>query len=579
MDYVVHIIILILLYSILGVSLNLVLGFTGMLSVGHAAFFGLGAFGSGLLAYYLGVNFIIGMLGGIVIAMAMGMIVSIPALRVKDEFLVLLTIGFNMVIFGILVTQKDLTGGRWGIVGIPKPSVFGMTMETPLQNLPLVFLGFLVCFAISWRIVHSPFGRVLRAIRDDELATKAIGKNILIFKVTVFVIASGLAAIAGSLLAHYHAYVEPRAFTVDESIFLLAIVVIGGSGNLLGSVIGASFLVGIPEVLTFMPGAEAGLVSLNAIRVGLYGLMLVLFMRFRPQGILPETIGSGAGASTYIRVSEGEKKETLHSEPKIQTLGKAKSMSDKSPLRTERLRKYFGGIRAVDNVSLEFPRGKVTALIGPNGAGKTTVFNLLTGFIRADSGKIFLHGQDITNYPPHKINRLGMARSFQEVRIFPHMRVVENVLIACGKQSGENLANLFFLPGNVGREEKDNRQRAMAYLDFVGLIEKAELMAGDIAFAEQKLLVFASLLATNSEVLLIDELVSGIDPASIDKVLGMVRQMADWGKSICIIEHNLDVVKGIADSTYFLAEGKVIAAGTPAELMSKPELAEIYFGS
>jgi len=577
MDYVIHLIILVLLYSVVAISLNLLVGFTGLLSVGHAAFFGIGAFASGLLAYYHGVHFLIGMLAGIVIAIIAGALVSIPALRVKDEFLVLLTIGFNMVIFGFLVTQQDLTGGRWGKVGIPALSFFGINLATPAKALPIVILFFAICFAIGWRLTHSPFGRVLKAMRDDENAAKAFGKNIFRFKVLVFSLGAGLAAIAGSLWSHYHAYVEPRAFTVNESIFLLALVVIGGSANLWGSVLAALVLITIPEILTFLPGAETGEVPISAVRIAIYGALLVVFMRFRPKGLLPEHLSFRGRKLQYLPITAEEKENILRPDETKRYSGLSGEKNE-TPLQIEGLYKHFGGLKAVDNVSLDLPKGRITALIGPNGAGKTTIFNLITGFLSVDSGRIHLRGREITNQPPHRINHLGLARSFQEVRIFRNMLVLDNVLVACGKQKGENLGDLFFRPWRVALEEKENCRLAMAYLDIVGLSEKAEILANDLAFAEQKLLMLACLLATRAEVLLIDEVVSGIDPGSIERFMSLVRQLANWGKTICIIEHNIDVVKTVADLAYFLSEGKVIAVGTPDELLADPKLTKIYFG-
>jgi len=577
MDYVIHLIILVLLYSIVAVSLNLLVGYIGLLSVGHAAFFGIGAFGSGLLAYYLKVHFLWGMLFGAVIAILAGVLVSIPALRVKDEFLVLLTIGFNMVVFGFLVTQQDLTGGRWGKFGIPVLSFFGISLSTPAKALPVIFVFSAVCFAISWRLTHSPFGRVLKAIRDDENAARSLGKNILKFKVLVFIIGAGMAAIAGSLWAHYHAYVEPRAFTVAESMFLLALVVIGGSANLWGSVLAAFLLITIPEVLTFIPGAETGMVPISAVRVAIYGALMVAFMRFRPKGLLPEHRAILTKNNMYVPIPAEERDKILQLDG---TLSSPSSNGNKlvAPLQVEGVSKYFGGLKAVDNIAFSLPEGKITALIGPNGAGKTTIFNLITGFLKSDGGTISLRGLNITNQPPHRINHLGLVRSFQEVRVFSNMPVLDNVLVACGRQRGEQLGWLFLRPWKVAQDERENRYRAMAYLDIFGLAERAKILASELAFAEQKLLMLACLLATRANVLLIDELVSGIDPGSIDRVMSLVRQLKNLGKTICIIEHNIDVVKNVADMAYFLSEGKVIAVGTPSELMANPELTKIYFG-
>jgi branched-chain amino acid transport system permease protein len=235
-------------------------------------------------------------------------------------------------------------------------------------------------------------------------------------------------------------------------------------------------------------------------------------------------------------------------------------------LQANNLSKHFGGVLATDNATFALRKGTITALIGPNGAGKTTIFNLLTGFIQADKGTVVYRGRDITRLPPHLISRIGMTRSFQEVRLFRRMSVIDNVMTVFPKQAGENFLNLFFNPWLVKKQEKENQEQAMSWLGFVGLQDKAQELAGDVSFAEQKLLVLACVLATGSDVLLLDEVVSGIDPEAINKELDLLKKIADSGKAICIIEHNIDVVKRIADVVYFLASGQVIASGTTQNL-------------
>ena len=579
MEYVFHLIVISLIFAILGVSLNLLLGYSGLMSMGHAAFFALGAYASGILLTHSIGNFLVGMLVGIILAMIIGAIIAIPALRVRDEYLVVLTLGIQMVIYGLIVIFQDWTGGTSGLIGIPEVEILGIRLRSAGSYVPLVMVFTGLCCAISWRVTQSPFGRVLKAMRDDELAVHMLGKDILRYKVWVFVISGGLAAIAGSLFAHYASVITANSFTVDQSVFIVAVVVIGGMGNIWGSVVAAFLLVAIPEALTFWRGADPEVVG--ASRMIIFGGLMVVFMRFRPQGMIPEHVRfrrKAAKGTASEALSTEEMYRVLAEGTAGESLGEAQ-LNDERVLEIKGLSKRFGGIRAADNVSLALERGKITALIGPNGAGKTTIFNLVTGVLKADEGAVYLGGRDISNLQPHQVSRLGLGRSFQEVRVFGGMTVLDNILVAGAKQSGENLGALFFQPGKVAREERENRERAMTYLRFVGLGDKGEELARDLSFAEQKLLVLGCMLATGADVLLIDELVSGIDPASIDNVLSLMRRLASLGKTICIIEHNLDVVKDIADVTHFLAEGRVVATGTPLELMADPKLAEIYFGA
>ncbi|MBL7208970.1 MAG: branched-chain amino acid ABC transporter ATP-binding protein/permease [Dehalococcoidia bacterium] len=573
MDYFVHVANICLIWVMLGVSLNLLIGYSGLMSLGHAAFYGIGAYGSALMAVHLGANFFVGMLVGILAAAVIGILTAIPALRVKDEYLILLTLAVQMVVYGVIMANPTLTGG-WSGISVPRADIFGLRLVGPTSYLPLILVFCGLCIALSWRVSHSPFGRVLKAMRDDEMAIRSLGKNLLYFKVMVFVLAGTVAAVAGSLFAHYMPRMQPTSFSVYESIAIAVIVVVGGRANIWGSVAAAFALTIIPEALTWLPGAGE---RLHAIRMVLYGAMLIVFIRFRPQGMISEYMKFRARAPTPVVLSPEGSEDILRGRPELHS--QETQHNPGAVLEVEGLSKDFDGIRAVDNASFALPEGRVTALIGPNGAGKTTVFNLVTDFLKADGGRVSFRGRDITKSATHKITHLGVARSFQEVRVFPGMLVLDNVLVALPRQSGESLGPLFFRPWKVAKEEKENYRRAMAYLNFVGLAEKSQQMASDIAFAEQKLLALARLLATGADVLLLDEVVSGIDPASIDRQLGLLRRLAGWGKTICIIEHNLDVVRGVADTAHFMAEGRVIASGTPAELMADRKLAEMYFGT
>jgi ABC-type branched-subunit amino acid transport system ATPase component len=243
------------------------------------------------------------------------------------------------------------------------------------------------------------------------------------------------------------------------------------------------------------------------------------------------------------------------------------------------LSKSFGGIQAVRDLSLDLERGKITALVGPNGAGKTTVFNLLTGAIRADAGTVLLGGEDITGRRPDAVARRGMVRSFQDVRVFGRLSVLQNVATAVQGQPGERLASLFVAPRKVAAGERRTKARAREWLGFVGLADLSDVPAGRLAFGQQKLLAIARVLAAEGDVLLLDEPASGIDGRWVDVTLELIGRLREAGKTICIVEHSLHVVEQLADVTYFMELGSVTARGRLSDLLREERLAEAYFGT
>ncbi len=246
-------------------------------------------------------------------------------------------------------------------------------------------------------------------------------------------------------------------------------------------------------------------------------------------------------------------------------------------LRVENLSKSFGGLAAVRDLSFEVEQGAIVGLIGPNGAGKTTAFNLLTGFLQPNEGEVTYRERSLRGLKPHQIVRAGVARSFQDLKLFTNLSVLENVLVALPNQSGDNLWYVYFMPWKVRAEERENLGRAMSILEFVGLGERAGDLASDLSYAEEKLLVVARLLATGAEALLFDEPLSGLAPNALAKVMPVFRRLAESGRTLCIIEHNLDVIRELCSQVVFLDEGRKLAEGTPDELMHDPELSERYF--
>jgi branched-chain amino acid transport system permease protein len=578
-EYLYHIIVQVIIYAIIVQSLNMVMGYVGIISMSHAVFCAFGAYSSAIISVKLGGNFMVGVLVGFILASLVGAALALPSLRVRDEYLIVFTVGFQMVMSEFMMTARGVTEGQGGIPGIPPPKILGISFSTPLEFIPLAFGAAVVCYSIVWRVTHSPFGRVLRAIREEEDAARALGKNTLMFKVIVFSLAGGLASVGGSLTAHYISFVSPFSFSIEVSVFMIAMVVLGGEGSFWGPLVGAGIMVGISEGLRFVPGSSS---YIDAAREILYGAILMLCMLFRPQGIIPEHPKLRKGIPREKRRNNAKNMEVR------QVLGVGVNEGPSRPgyykggekiLEVKGVSKWFGGLRALDNCSLSLTRGEIAGLIGPNGCGKTTLFNVITGFLRADEGRVFLNGKEITGMPPYKLVKRGLVRSWQDVRVFTKMTVLDNVLVARPNQDGEKLLPLFLFPGRISRQEDNNRKTSLEYLRVVGLHDRAEELVANLSAAEQKLVAIARLLATECRLLLLDEPTAALDFESVGRIISTVREIArSGGKTILLVEHNLDVVRGLVERAYFMSEGKVLACGAPIDLMNDPKLVEVYFG-
>lgn len=285
MAYLLHILILINIYIIIAISLNLIAGYTGILSIAHAAFYGVGAYVAALLAVNYGTPFLLNLIVAMVMAGAVAAVVAFPSLRIHDDYLVIATFGFQMILFSIFNNWGGLTRGPLGIPGIPQPNIFGFAITSHVEYLALSGVCALAVYFFAKRVIESPFGRVLKAIREDEIFTQALGKNVTRYKILVFVMGGALVAIAGALYAHYVTFIDPTSFTILESIFMISIVIVGGAGSLKGSVVGAAVLIVLPEMLRFLGMPNAIAANMRQI---IYGALLVVMMIFRPKGLVGE---------------------------------------------------------------------------------------------------------------------------------------------------------------------------------------------------------------------------------------------------------------------------------------------------
>jgi branched-chain amino acid transport system permease protein len=622
-DYVADIAILILIYIALGASLNLLMGYAGQFSMAQAVFYGIGAYSAGLLAVHLGVPPLLSIVGAVAISFISAGILALPAAkRVSGEYLILLTLAFQIVVNQLMNSMRGLTGGPYGFT-VPWLTLFGRDFITPVEFVPLVAIACLIVLGITWGIGESPFGRLLKGIREDETAVRALGKNTTVAKLLVFGITAALAGFIGGLSAYYYQFIAPGTYSLDLSIFVVSIIVLGGIGNLTGTIVGAIILGGLRPFLQNVDfiGDE----NSYPWQAVIYGMALILLMMFRPEGLLPEGVGirslvrrltsradsapvlashlhlhlqaPGLSPTANGRAADRDARDARILAPSMDAAAERHvadgatarlapgpetavvATAQAEIVRIEDLAKHFGGIYAVNGVNLTLHEDRITALIGPNGAGKTTIFNLITGILSPDRGRVYLRGQDITGKPPNEVANLGMARSFQDMRLFRRLTVLENVAMAVPHQAGESVVSLALRPRYSRRVEAETRSKAMGYLELIEMTGNAHERVANLGYGEQKLVAIARLLATESEVLLLDEPTSGIDPAALDDMIALVLRLKGIGRTICVVEHSLHVVERLADHVVFMEEGRVTAEGTIADLTSQERLVEVYFGT
>ncbi|TDE22672.1 branched-chain amino acid ABC transporter ATP-binding protein/permease [Actinomadura sp. 6K520] len=551
-----------LLLAALAVSVNLLVGYAGQVSVAHAAFAGVGGY---TIAYLSGVHdwpYLASLAVAVLIATAFGVVIGLIALGLAQEYLILMTLAFSLGIIGVFTTFDSL-GGVMGITGVDGLRLFGLELEEPSDWLIPSAVVLALVFAICRRLGESPYGRILKGIREDAVATRALGKDTFGHKIGIFAITSGLAGLIGGVYSGWLGQATPSAFGFPLAMAVFAMVIVGGNANLPGSIVAGVGLTMIEPVLRGVLGFQSTQAAL--LQVVLYGALLVLVMIVRPQGLFPERSKRVAAPTARATAAPRPERPKEHAADVV--------------LRAEGLSKRFGGIVAARDISLELRRGTVTALVGPNGAGKTTVFNLLTGTIAPDAGSVALNGAELVGMRPDLVVRAGLVRTFQDVRLLNRLTCLENVMLAVPDQQGERLDRLF-VPGRaISRADREVAAQALEWLDFVGMADQAATPSDALSYGQSKLVSLARALATRADVLLLDEPASGVDATWVETMLSMVAAVRDEGRTVCLVEHNLDVVRELSDHTYFMELGEITASGTLAELTGSARLAEAYFGA
>ncbi len=546
-DYYLQILIWVGINVIMGVSLNLINGFTGQFSLGHAGFMAIGAYVAASMTKLMGMPFAFALLSGGIAAGLGGLVVGIPTLRLAGDYLAIATLGFSEII-RVIILNLDVVGGPRGLPGIPARTTF-------LWVYVIAALTVVVVRNLIW----SRQGRALVAIREDETAAETMGVDTTRNKIMAFVVGAFFAGVAGGLYAHKITFIDPSQFDFMKSIEALVIIVLGGLGSITGTVLAAFVVTFLPEILR----------AFADYRMIIYSLMLILMMLYRPRGLM------GTAEFNFRQLGLANER------PAPDTGGQATVTGDGPPpvLETRRVSMDFGGLRAVSDFSMTLRQGELVGLIGPNGAGKTTVFNMITGLAEATSGRIHFMGEDITRRKPSEINDMGIARTFQNIRLFSNLSVLDNVRIAFRGERPYSMTEAVLRAGRYSDQEDQIRRKSMEFLRLFGLEDRASEIAGKLPYGAQRRLEMARALATKPRLLLLDEPAAGMNPQETQELLELIRWIHErFDLTVLLIEHDMNLVMKLCQRIVVLDYGIVIADGSPAEIVKNRRVIEAYLG-
>lgn len=531
-------------YAIAVLGLTIVLGYAGQINLAQAAFFGLGAYSVALGTADFALPFWVALTTGVAVAASAGAVLGLTSLRLGGHYLAMVTISFQTILTLVLTNWIGLTHGPDGVKDIARPAFF--TASGPYLALCIAAL-FAVAWLV-WRLKTTRLGRAMQAVRDNELAANVVGVNGYATKVAAFTLSAVLGGFGGGLFAGGFAYVSPDQFSFSESVVFLTMALLGGATAPAGTVLGTGLLILLPEWLRF----------LKSVYLAVYGAAVILIMVFMPDGIW------GFGA-TLARVLFPRRRSGPGRIAALPLTGKTAGEDGSVILEVTGLSKHFGGLKAVDEVDLAIARNTVHALIGPNGSGKSTLLNVLNGISPPTGGAVILDGIDITRLPPHLRAAQGLGRTFQNIRLFVAMSVLDNVMVGAER------------PGHRG--SLSSECQALAALDFVGLADRAGAGVGSLSYGYQRHVEIARALAGDPKLLLLDEPGAGLNHVEKDELIALLKRLKGHGLTILIIDHDMAMVEKVADHITVLNFGRRIADGTPADVLRHPEVIAAYLGT